>query len=680
MLALKDRSSIRLSYPKYRRDIDGLRAVAVLSVVVFHAFPGVLRGGFTGVDVFFVISGFLISTIILESLKNGNFSFSEFYGRRVRRIFPALLIVLTGSLVFGWFALLPDEYDQLGRHVAAGAVFVSNFVLWGEVGYFDNSAETKPLLHLWSLGIEEQFYIVWPLMLWIAFGRGLSTLHLILGLAFASFLLNLHVVGTDGPAAFYAPQTRFWELLCGSLLAWFRVMHNSPSGAVGGLGHWQAAVAARCPGGQAGAANLLSLTGIALLAYGFLFISKDVGFPGGWAAIPVLGTVLLIAAGDKAWFNRKVLSGRVSVWFGLVSFPLYLWHWPLLAFARILEGNLPSPTVRLSAVCLSVVLAWITYRLVERPFRSSGNGGSKVAVLLLLMTLVGGAGYIVHLMQGNKLREGASDLGRVNAEFVGPLWKYTHNKECLTRYPLKDVEKYGWWFCMVSGPGKPSLLILGNSYANHFYPGVVSNPAFKGHVVLSIGTCDAGWVDESDLTGRESRSPCSGRRPLDQLQLINRIVQDERSIRYVLIGGVSDEPDAAYIERLRRRIDFLERAGARVILFVPHVRVPYDIKGCYARPFREPRHTCVVPASVHKERLARFSKLAYSIRKAHPSVLVFDQNQVFCDEKTCSFKLEGMPAFRDEYAHLSEFGSGYVMSAFASWAKVNAPDLLAAQP
>jgi peptidoglycan/LPS O-acetylase OafA/YrhL len=163
-----------LTHPKYRSDIDGLRAVAVLSVVVFHAFPDWLQGGFIGVDIFFVISGYLISTILFENLERGTFSFQEFYVRRIKRIFPALLLVLVACLVFGWFALYPDEYQQLGTHLAAGAGFLANFIFWGESGYFDNAADTKPLLHLWSLGIEEQFYIVWPLLLWLAWKRKIN--------------------------------------------------------------------------------------------------------------------------------------------------------------------------------------------------------------------------------------------------------------------------------------------------------------------------------------------------------------------------------------------------------------------------------------------------------------------------------------------------------------------------
>ncbi len=209
-----------LSHPKYRPDIDGLRAVAVLAVVAFHAFPSSLKGGFIGVDVFFVISGYLISTIIFESLDRGAFSFREFYARRIKRIFPALILILVACFTFGWFALLADEFKQLQKHIAAGTSFVSNHVLWSEAGYFDNSAETKPLLHLWSLGIEEQFYIVWPLLLWFAWKRKFNLLTITILVAIVSFVLNLRGIKQDVVATFYSPQTRFWELLCGSLLAW----------------------------------------------------------------------------------------------------------------------------------------------------------------------------------------------------------------------------------------------------------------------------------------------------------------------------------------------------------------------------------------------------------------------------------------------------------------------------
>ena len=204
----------------YRSEIDGLRAFAVLSVVAFHAFPNWLKGGFIGVDVFFVISGFLITSHIFENLDKGQFSFTDFFGRRIRRIFPALILVMACTLAFGWFALLADEFAQLGKHVASGAAFITNFILVDESGYFDNAAETKPMLHLWSLAVEEQFYIVWPLVLWLAWKRKFNLLTITILVAVVSFYLNLRFVKSHPTETFFWPVGRFWELLSGSVLAW----------------------------------------------------------------------------------------------------------------------------------------------------------------------------------------------------------------------------------------------------------------------------------------------------------------------------------------------------------------------------------------------------------------------------------------------------------------------------
>lgn len=320
------------SQPKYRPDIDGLRAIAVLSVVGFHAFPYWIPGGFIGVDVFFVISGFLISTIIYKGLEAGTFSFADFYARRIRRIFPALVLVLLASLCFGWFALLADEYTQLGKHVAAGAGFVANLVFWSEAGYFDSSAETKPLLHLWSLGIEEQFYILWPLLLWLGWKCKLNLGLITVALAAASFALNVHGLQADPVATFFSPQTRFWELLCGGLLAWATLYKPGIYDYVGRL-----------------QATVLGLLGLGLLASGFWIIHQDFGFPGAWALLPVAGTVMIIVAGPDAWPNKALLSNRVAVWIGLISYPLYLWHWPLLTFARIVRKHIRTKSLRYSA-------------------------------------------------------------------------------------------------------------------------------------------------------------------------------------------------------------------------------------------------------------------------------------------------------------------------------------------
>lgn len=666
-----------LSQPGYRPDIDGLRGVAVLAVVAFHAFPDLVQGGFVGVDVFFVISGYLISTIIFDSLEKGTFSFAEFYARRIKRIFPALILVLSVFSIVGWFALLADEYKQFGKHVAAGAGFISNLIFWNEAGYFDNSAETKPLLHLWSLGIEEQFYILLPLFLWFAWKCRCNLLAITLIVAVASFTLNARGVKHNAVAAFYSPQTRFWELLIGSALAWMSLYNKNVFGNIkdkldGFLG---SIIGKKRQGGGDTLSNLLYGVGLILLMSGFWGINKEVSFPGKWALVPVLGAAFIIMAGAESWASRTMLSSKVMVWFGLISFPLYLWHWPLLSFARIVESEIPAWSVRITVVLLSIIFAWLTYRLIERPVRL-GKRANLVPVLLVLMTMVGFVGHNIDRHDGLTFRSGINEINLVNAEFVGPLWKYTKNERCQKAYPLEGSDKYGWWFCMASSEAKPTLLILGNSYANHFYPGVITNENLKHHSVLSIGTCDASWVDKSNLDNEVTFSPCSGYQSFDQQELINNIVITQKSVRYAIIGGLPDKPDADYVVRLKKRIDFLEANQVRVIIFVPHVRVDYDIKGCYARPFKNPKQACQIPADVYRDLLKNFSLLVDSLKKTNPHVLVFDQNTMFCTEDVCNFKLPVMPAFRDEYAHYSEFASVALFKKFVEWAKINAPEIL----
>jgi len=372
--------SDHLTHPKYRADIDGLRAIAVLSVVGFHAFPSVLKGGFTGVDIFFVISGFLISTIIFDSLERNSFSFIEFYSRRIKRIFPALSLVLIASLVLGWFVMLPDEYKQLGKHTAGGAGFISNFLFWKESGYFDNAAETKPLLHLWSLGIEEQFYIIWPLLLWFVWKKRFNLLTLTVVITLISFKLNIGKVRVDQVAAYYLPQTRFWELLIGSVLAYL-TLHKSNllSRYQQKLDIWLGAMLyAQAPEANGKTLrNVQSVSGAVLIVLGVLVITKDKHFPGTWALLPTLGAMLIISAGAQAWLNRTVLSSRILVWFGLISFPLYLWHWPLLSFGVIIEGSPLSIWIRIAAVLVSVVLAWLTCLLVESLYVMAGTANRK---------------------------------------------------------------------------------------------------------------------------------------------------------------------------------------------------------------------------------------------------------------------------------------------------------------
>lgn len=356
----------------YRPEIDGLRAVAVLAVVFFHAFPALAPGGFVGVDVFFVISGFLITGIIQRSVAQGTFSLADFYGRRIRRILPALLLVLIACVAGGALFWLADEWSALGRHVFAGALFHANIALAAEPGggYFVAIGGRNPLLHLWSLGVEEQFYLAWPL-LFVALVRWTRRpLIGVLVLLTASFLLSLLWMVTAPVDAYFMPFARLWELLAGAALVFLR----RPLGPK-----------------QAEAAGLI---GMVLIAATCVVIDGAAPFPGWWALPPTLGAALVIAAGPRAWVCRVALSARPMIWVGLISYPLYLWHWPVLIFGRAVWIDARFWPGTLMMVVVSVLLAYLTFRGVERRVRA-GRGVMAPAALLAATVAVAMVGQSV---------------------------------------------------------------------------------------------------------------------------------------------------------------------------------------------------------------------------------------------------------------------------------------------
>ncbi|HVJ07684.1 MAG TPA: acyltransferase family protein [Acidisarcina sp.] len=381
-----------LVHPRYRPDIDGLRGFAVLAVVGFHAFPGHIQGGYIGVDVFFVISGFLISSIIFESLAKDAFDFKTFYARRIKRIFPALILLLVGCYAFGWFSLAALPYSQLGKHIAAGAGFLSNIALLSEAGYFDSSSEMKPLLHLWSLGIEEQFYLVWPLLIYLAWKLRANLLVLTTALTLVSFALSIYIMRSDISAAFYLPFTRFWELGLGCILSYV-VLYKTSS-----LHSIAQRLFPRITTERL--ANIRSFLGFVLLSLAIALLTSTSFFPGWWGLLPTIGTCLILSAGPEAWLNRRLLTNPVLVWFGLISFPLYLWHWPLLSFAQIVSFGPVATKVRVGLLLIACLLSWLTYRFVEKPIRFGGHSRAKVIGLSACMILIAGAGFLSYGLNG----------------------------------------------------------------------------------------------------------------------------------------------------------------------------------------------------------------------------------------------------------------------------------------
>lgn len=440
----------------YRADIDGLRAIAVCLVVAFHAFPQLMPGGFVGVDVFFVISGYLISGIILGHLEEGRFSVREFYIRRVRRIFPALLLVMVVSLVAGLLMLLPDEVVKLGKHLVAGALFVSNVVNWREAGYFDEEASLKPLLHLWSLGVEEQFYMVWPVLLAVVWRwRARFTLLAFVGAASLSFAMNVALLPTHPSAVFFLPFTRFWELIVGALLA-YRAR---------GSGHSIGPLRIR---------DAASVVGVLLIGIAVVALRNSTPFPGVWALLPTVGAALVLWAGPGAVLNRGVLSLKWVVYCGLISYPLYLWHWPLFSFAHVwYQGDPPVPVV-VGGVVLSAVLALATFELVEKPIRSNSVSPRRlVEVLASVMLLVAAAAGAVWFGGVRPLSSRFAGVAEVSAA-VGDF-----------SYDRDEV---------VEGTEATRVLLFGDSHMQQYLPRVrevLKDRSLRTHAVMfhTMGGC-----------------------------------------------------------------------------------------------------------------------------------------------------------------------------------------------
>ena len=371
---------------RYRPEIDGLRAIAVAAVILFHAGFALFSGGFVGVDVFFVISGFLITSIIVEELKTGRFSVLRFYERRARRILPALFMVMAACIPFAYRLLSPDDLKDFAQSLAAICLFASNVLFWGESGYFDTQAELKPLLHTWSLAVEEQFYVVFPLLLLAAWrlGRGVL-LSLIGAIALVSVFISVDEVRNFPSAAFYLLPSRAWQLLVGALASFV-------------ADRWQAADVRQPAVRLAGEA--VGWGGMAMIVMALFLFDERTPFPGLNAALPTIGTALvLLCASDRTSVGR-MLAWRPLVGLGLISYSAYLWHQPLFAFTKhALLADLPTD-LAIVLCAATIVLACLSWRYIEQPFRDRSliSRGAVFALSAVGMAAFVGLGFIGHRM------------------------------------------------------------------------------------------------------------------------------------------------------------------------------------------------------------------------------------------------------------------------------------------
>jgi len=628
----------------YRPDIDGLRAIAILAVLAFHTFPERFRGGFAGVDIFFVISGFLITGIIIRDCSANTFNLLAFYGRRVRRIFPALIFVLASSLVLGWLLLLAPEYMQLGKHTAAAAGFVSNFAFWAESGYFDNAAEAKPLLHLWSLSIEEQFYLFHPLLIY-SFRKHLRRLLILIILAIAvSLIWSIHLAYHDVNAAFYSPFSRFWELMIGALVAVTAASWNSEKFTQMWQTRFPVLLQRRNAIRLLYQSGIFSIVGLSLLFHSIQKLSKDAAFPGFWALLPTIGTALVIASPQSTWINRQIFSNRILVWFGLISFPLYLWHWVLLSFPRIIFGEAPNDAIKLVAIACSIFLAWLTLTFIERPLRSGGHSVKKTALLAILAIFIGCAGLTISCKGGFATRS-AANLVQKNWGDTGheKFHAFAENNFPLCT-PAAIRDKALKWAnstrCLQSKTGLPvDTVLLGDSHAEHLFIGLAENLPKRNIAFYIRGALPL--TDEPEF-----------RNIFAHLKADTHI-RDVLIAAYWLHRGVP-EPS------MRLTVNMLQEAGKRVAIIDDVPDFLFDPSTCqYDRVFRN--NKCSQKREDYKVRSHSYFSALRKLSEVNSQLTFISVLNSLCDTSDCYMSRDGTLLYRDRH-HLNINGSRYVGS------------------
>ena len=641
----------------YRPDIDGLRALAVLLVILYHAFPKWAHGGFIGVDIFFVISGFLITSIILKDLKANTFSFIWFYSKRILRIFPALLLVLASSILLGWIFLYPAEYQLLGKHLISAAGFFSNFTYLGEAGYFDSRAVEKPLLHLWSLAIEEQFYVIWPLILFLGYRLKIRFGYVILALWILSFATNIYYAYHDSVLDFYTPQARFWELLTGALLANWAVQQERFSRIY--LPAWV----------MAASTQAVSILGFAMLAVGVTITYSHHRFPGWLALLPAVGAMLLIAAGPKAWINRFFLASRVMVAIGLISYPLYLWHWILLSFAQIWGPIFLLQ--RLLLIVLSLVLSYLTYKLLEKPLRNNVGVVKKALLLIFGMLII--LGLALQLKQNGFEQRPITQLNQYDAS----AYDGGDGGNSLNTCGLSDLSLSTFFqSCHEDKREKAKFAVIGDSHSISLWSGLVRSSQ-ENYRWLTIS--GPGGPQNLRPYLSNARANVSAKDSVYTDKAVEQISQNS-NIKVVLLAfssnallpSMADASERDQVEAYKGFDSIITKfiqSNQKVVLLVdnPHLTQPQE---CFHRKvgiapldrFDVIAPGCEIPLEQFMAFTAKYRKILKDLALAHPnSVYVFDSTPYLCSTETgmCSYQKDGkrMYSYTD---HLSDYAAGRV--------------------
>ncbi len=648
--------------PAYRKDIDGLRAVAVLSVLFFHSGISVFSGGYVGVDIFFVISGYLISTIIVREIENESFSISSFYERRFRRILPALGLVTVASLVIGYYLLTPRNYILAAQSAVATTLFSSNLLFYSESGYFDGPAELKPLLHTWSLAVEEQFYIFFPLLLvFISKAVKKQYLLILLSLGVLSFLYSVMLVEKNPSAAFYWFPARAWELFIGAILSIYKFQKIE----------------------NRAIRELISISGLAMIFYSVIFFTEETKFPGFSALLPTLGTAMIIFSGEGGKsLVSNVLSLRPIVFVGLISYSLYLWHWPVIVYTKLYAISALDLPTTIAMISFIFLMSFFSWRYIESPFRKKAIFSEKwplirfsvMSSLLIIMVAV-----IIILKQGYPKR--VDDYNRYTEEIFDKKWERLG--ACENAYSRL---KNGKELCKLGEENKKaSFMLWGDSHAKSIASGLelsARKQNLSGYIatksacppLVAVGRTDREDCDEINASVLTfiSESP-----EIETVILAARWAMLSEGVRYkqetgrpVKLITLSDRdnekltnPEILEIG-LIKTIEALIKLNKKVVIVSPLPEVGYDVPSSsfivYKRNIDIKK---IMPTfDEYKERTKNVYKIFEHLKLNLPVTFV-EPYKYLCDEEYCHVIIEGSFIYRDD-DHLSTFGSEYITPVF----------------
>lgn len=668
-----------------------------MAVVFYHAFPEYLKGGFIGVDIFFVISGFLISSILYRHLFSttnpGKINLVDFYIRRVRRIFPALLAVLITSLVLGYFVLLPDEYKLLGKHTLGGSVYINNLMLYDETGdYFNASSNAKPLLHLWSLGVEEQFYLIFPILLFILYKTNLNFVLSLTIFTVVSFCLNRNGVNHhQQTASFYLPWCRFWELSLGAILAYVvnyysaliqriqsSIICNKITFILSNVLLREYSEKSR----KLLFANLLSLLGLITIFVGVFCIKNDTNFPGTRALVPVLGAVMIIGAGKEAFINKKLLSNPIMVYLGLISYPLYLWHWPLLSFAFICEGQIPATWIRVSAIFLSIFLSVITFTFIEPSLRYGAFAKTKAIALFVLLLGVGFIGYRIYALDGLPKRFPEMLTIDEDSKKFEEYMNKGYN-ECIQEYPEWGND-YRWWpnECVINRGNKNSIFLVGDSHAAHLMFGLWSiihkNSNFG--LIEFVNNSNVPFLgliavhrDPTIAKHNRYRVPIKDQAIYDSFKDDNVKIYvmahypSEDSRMMDLNGNeiLFDDPYSVYKKYAENTFYIFKQNNKKILFILTNPTLPFDPTSCKGRPFSITlQNNCQFDRSIYdnNQRFSIYNKAIKDVAVNYDNVTILDLSKYFCDDRYCYVENNGSNLYLKDGGHLNYQGSRFVSS------------------